>query len=157
MGGHDPHTHLVPDLPMHQVFLHLESLKCSLLHGALQQRPRPAERGPGGLALPTGRLRQQEQTGAAGLGVRSPGPAAPLRAPPLCCDPITPCPFSPDDGAPTAWVWVPPREGGCFYDAAPTAQGVGAHQRSRGASLDFSDQSSPSRGLSCPSLADSLY
>lgn len=30
-------THLVPDLPMCQVFLHLESLECSLLHHTLQE------------------------------------------------------------------------------------------------------------------------
>lgn len=45
MGRHDPHTYLVPDLPMHQVFLHLESLKCGLLDGALQQRSRPVQQG----------------------------------------------------------------------------------------------------------------
>lgn len=45
MRGPEPHTDLVPDLPMHQVFLHLESLKRGLLHGALQQRSRLLSRG----------------------------------------------------------------------------------------------------------------
>lgn len=45
-GGHSSSTHLLPDLLVHQVFLHLESLKCGLLHGALQQRSPAAWKGP---------------------------------------------------------------------------------------------------------------
>ena len=47
LGGAAACAHLLPDLPMYQVLLHLESLKGRLLHGALQQRARPL-RGPAG-------------------------------------------------------------------------------------------------------------
>lgn len=70
--GPRPHTHLVPDLPMHQVFLHLESLERGLLHGALEQT---TARSAGAT------LR--------GLGVTGPGPAALPGGPPPRCDHIT--------------------------------------------------------------------
>lgn len=34
---HPASAHLVPDLPMHEVFLYLESLECSLLHHTLRE------------------------------------------------------------------------------------------------------------------------
>lgn len=52
-GGRTPNPHLVPDLPVHQVFLHLEGLKRGLLHGALQWRPWSAA--ARGLAFPGAR------------------------------------------------------------------------------------------------------
>lgn len=35
-------THLVPDLPVHKILLHLESFKGSLLHLNLRDRQNPA-------------------------------------------------------------------------------------------------------------------
>lgn len=46
-------THLVPDLPMRQVFLHLESLECSLLHHTLQESMHRPLAELCSLALPT--------------------------------------------------------------------------------------------------------
>lgn len=113
MGGHDPHTDLVPDLPMHQVFLHLESLKRGLLHGALQQRSRPAQQGLEGRVLPVGRLSQPERRqGQRAWEWEAQGPAAlPLRGVSASYLPfhsaLTTGPSQPGG-------WIPAREGGCF-------------------------------------------